>query len=169
MINMADTAVMAEWVKTYIEQHPEPNFTVYQHGQVYLQRWYVVPRNDCMNVYLHRFYMSDDDRGLHDHRGDNRSWLLEGSYLEHLGFRQDDGTLRTSPMPEWRKTGEVITRKAEHMHRVELIDNRPVTSLFFIGPTTRDWGFWCDGRGWVPWQDFVSMVPGGNDLGKGCG
>lgn len=139
--------------------HPEPSFTVFQNGRPYLQRWFIVPRNDLMNVYLHRFLQSDDDRGLHDHRGDNRSILLEGQYREHF----DDGSVHL------RRTGEVVHRRAADLHRVELIDDLPTVSLFFIGPTVRNWGFKCpDGR-WIPWQEFVEIVPGGNALGKGCG
>ncbi len=146
-----------DWAHFYIASR-EPDFTVLNAGRVYLQRWYVVPRNDTMNVYLHRFLMSDDDRALHDHRGNNRSWLLEGEYLEHL----DDGRCVT------RYQGETIDRRATDMHRVELV-NGPVISLFFIGPIVRDWGFMCPEGRWVPWQDFVSVVPGGNDIGRGCG
>ena len=31
----------------------------------YLLRWYLIPRNPFVNVYLHKFLRSDDDRALH--------------------------------------------------------------------------------------------------------
>lgn len=147
------------WARKYMLEQPDPDFIVLQNGEPYLQRWYIVPRNDLMNVYLHRFLRSDDDRGLHNHRGDNRSILLEGQYLEHL----DDGSVHL------RSAGDVIRREAADFHRVELVGGAPIVSLFFIGPTVRDWGFKCpDGR-YVPWQEYVEVVPGGNTSGKGCG
>lgn len=33
----------------------------------YLLRWYIIP----LNVYLHKFMRSDDDRALHDHPSDS--------------------------------------------------------------------------------------------------
>jgi hypothetical protein len=153
-----DTAEMAAWARYYITARPEPDFTVLdRERKPYLQRWYIIPRNDVCNVYLHRFLGSDEDRALHDHRGDNRSWLLDGEYLEHL----EDGSSTT------RFTGEVVERKATDLHRVELVSG-PVLSLFFIGPIIRDWGFRCP-QGFVPWQDFVEIIPGGNAAGRGCG
>ena len=158
-----DVSTVAGWARTYIEGHPEPDFTVTQGGIIYLQRWYIVPRNDVMNLYLHRFMHSDEDRAPHDHRGDSRSWVLDGEYVEHIYF--DDGR------PNYRravKAGDSVARKATMLHRVELVDAKPVISLFSIGPIVRDWGFRCP-RGWIPWQDFVAITPGGNDIGNGCG
>src|SRR5690606_8416676 len=49
----------------------------------YLERWYLLPRNRVLNVYLHRFLRDDDDRALHDHPWAWLSLLLQGSYVEH--------------------------------------------------------------------------------------
>lgn len=117
--------VVREWAQSYIATHSEPDFTVLQGELPYLQRWYVIPRNDIRNVYLHRFLLSDEDRALHDHRGDNTSWLLDGAYVEHCGFYRNDGSIYI-PRPKRRVTGEVVDRKAENLHRVELIDGKPV-------------------------------------------
>lgn len=165
---------MSEWALRYVAEHPDDpldparGFTVYQGGRPYLRRWYVVPRNDVRNVYLHQFLLSDDDRALHDHRGDNTSFLIDGDYVEYVlpRSRYDSG-VRTPDVRRVR-AGETATRRATDLHRVELVDGRPVLSLFFIGPTVRDWGFGCE-RGWVPWRDFVEVVPGGNAVGRGCG
>jgi hypothetical protein len=150
-------ADLADWAQAYIAARPEPDFTVLNDGLPQLQRWYVVPRNDVRNVYLHRFLRSDEARAQHDHRGDNTSWLLEGDYLEHLG-----------DVKVLRHAGDVVERRAAAPHRIELLDDRPVISLFFIGPVVRDWGFHCP-TGWRPWQEFVSVDGRTNDIGRGCG
>ncbi len=36
-------------------------------GDFYLLRWWVIPRNEMYNLYLHDIRKSDDDRALHDH------------------------------------------------------------------------------------------------------
>jgi hypothetical protein len=154
---MTDTILI--WAHAHIAANPLPDFTVYDpDGLPQLERWYIVPRNDTQNVYLHRFLRSDDGRALHDHRGNNKSWLLEGCYRERLA----DG----SAVLRW--PGDIVERLAATPHRVEILDGQPAISLFFIGPIVRDWGFYCPDR-WVPWQEFVTVVPGGNGIGQGCG
>ena len=58
------------WAKRHIETHANaagvvgPDFVV---GAYQLERWWLIPRNRFLNVYLHRFDHSDEDRALHDH------------------------------------------------------------------------------------------------------
>lgn len=152
---MADLASVREWALAYIEAHPEPDFHVGPADDQQLQRWYVLPRNPFANVYLHRFLRSDDDRALHDHPADNKSWILSGEYLEHL---QDSSCVT-------RFEGDIVERRAIEAHRVELVTG-PAVTLFFTGPRIRDWGFYCP-RGWVRWQDFTAG-PRGELVGRGC-
>lgn len=153
---LADLEAVREWALTYIAEHPKPDFHVGPGDDHQLQRWFVVPRNPFNNVYLHRFLRSDDDRALHDHPWDNRSWVLSGGYREHL----QDGSVVL------RSEGDVIDRRAIEAHRVELIDV-PAVTLFFTGPVIRNWGFYCP-KGWVVWRDFVAIEEGGNRRGNGC-
>lgn len=73
------------------------------------------------------------------------------------------------PVRRWH--GDFVFRKATASHRVELFElmGKPVyaMTLFFTGPRIRTWGFQCP-KAWVNWKDFVSVRPGGNDIGKGC-
>lgn len=130
---------------------------------VYLQRWWLI-RNFAYRVYLHCFLRSDDDRALHDHPADNISIILIGSYREHLPGGVVKLRKAWRPWAPWRVYG----RRAEAAHRVELIDGKPVWTLFIRGPGRREWGFHCP-RGWIPWTDFVDARPGGNAVGNGCG
>lgn len=154
---LADLDSVRGWALDYIRHHPLPDFHVGPDHDHQLQRWFVVPRNPFNNVYLHRFMRSDDDRALHDHPWNNRSWVLDGEYLEHL----QDGSVVT------RKPGDVIERTAIEAHRVELSAG-PAVTLFFTGPIIRSWGFYCP-KGWVHWRDFVTVTEGGNSRGQGCG
>lgn len=105
----------------------------------YLRRWYVIPRNPVLNVYVHQFLRSDDDRALHDHPWWFVSLMLRGAY--------DEVTERG---PVRRRAGSIAFRRAEHRHRVELdwIDGRtrreiPCWTLIVTGRRSRTWGFWC--------------------------
>jgi len=54
-----------------------------------------------------------------------------------------------------RSSGSVAVRRADHRHRIQLLDNaeRGCWSLVVTGPHQRNWGFWC-GRKFIPWQAF---------------
>lgn len=143
---------MAAWAETLMLSRA-PDFVI---GGNYLRRWWVMPRNAFANVYLHCFGRSDDDRAMHDHPWDNASYILHGEYLEHT----PDGVFH-------RKAGDYVARPATALHRVELIDGKPVVSLFTTGPKVREWGFACP-KGWVHWRDFTA--PGNSsEIGAGCG
>lgn len=140
------------WAKSIMRRAPD--FTI---GGDYMQRWFIIPRNDRMNLYLHRTLRSDDDV-MHDHPWDNMSFVIDGGYTEHTPNSVID-----------RKPGDVVSRKADDVHRLQLWHGRPSVSLFMTGPKVREWGFHCP-KGWVHWKDFTGGYhEGRSDKGAGCG
>lgn len=131
----------------------KPDFVI---GKDYLRRWWIVPRNPWCNLYLHEVLKSDDDRALHDHPWDNRSFLIFGSYIEHT----PEGSFV-------RRAGDVIERAASALHRLEVIPGETAVSLFMTGPKLREWGFACP-QGWVHWRDFTNPDDS-SQTGRGCG
>lgn len=141
-----------------------PDFTIGNETDPYLRRWYVIPHNKGLNIYLHNFCRSDDPRANHDHPWANCSIILRGMYFEHL---QNGHVVLRRPWRPWAPW-RVVVRRATSAHRVELIQGiRPVWTLFLTGPKIREWGFHCP-RGWMHWRDFVAVRPGGNSIGAGC-
>lgn len=130
-----------------------PDFVI---GDNYLRRWWIVPRNPFSNLYLHEFRRSDDDRALHDHPWTSTSFIIAGRYREHT----PDGVFE-------RVAGDVVSRPAEALHRVELYPGESAVTLFFTGPIVRDWGFQCP-QGWVHWRDFTDSGDSAR-VGRGCG
>jgi hypothetical protein len=130
----------------------KPDFIV---GDGYLARWWILPRNRYLNIYLHRFTGDDDDRALHDHPWASMSILLKGVLREH-NFKGHRCIPRLVP----------IIRSAKFAHRLELIKG-PAWTIFITGPVTRHWGFHCP-NGWVHWKKFVSNTDRGQ-IGVGCG
>lgn len=132
-------------------------------GVDYMRRWHAVPRNRFVNVYLHEFSGSDDDRALHDHPWMSCSVILRGWYLEHLPANAANPAGETRA--HFRDTGSVTVRRASAAHRIE-ISRAPVVTLFITGPRRREWGFWC-AKGWRHWRVFTDPKDRGQ-VGRGC-
>lgn len=144
-----------------------PDFVIGPPADPYMERWWVIPRNRWLNIYLHRIRHDDDDRALHDHPWANVTLVLAGGYVEHT----PQGKFR-------REVGDLVFRRATTLHRLELLPElrrhgreiygrQKTWSLFLTGPVVRTWGFACP-QGWVPWQRFVEPERPG-EVGRGCG
>src|SRR4051812_37025247 len=88
---------MWQWLKTLCSG--KPHFFIGGQDAPYMLRWYLLPRNPWLNLYLHKFLRDDDDRALHDHPWWFVSLMLRGAYYE------------TTPS-EWTELGQVALRKA---------------------------------------------------------
>lgn len=168
-----------DWLRKLITGQPHqviPN----RFGGPYLRRWYLIPRNPFINVYLHHFLSSDDDRALHDHPWWFVSLILRGGYIEMGESAEGKMTAlcRTAVTdirsPFWRRC--IAFRPATHRHRVVLAHSvvlatteereQPCWTLIVTGRRSREWGFWCKRRDqflqrragdrFVPWQNFES-------------
>ncbi|WP_196801923.1 hypothetical protein [Thioalkalivibrio sp. ALE19] len=144
------TRRLERWARRYMERRP-PDFVI---GDDYLLRWYVIPRNRLCNIYLHCVQKSDEDRALHDHPWASFSWILSGTYREHMPH----GTRLMTP-------GRRAFRRSSAPHRLEAVD-APVISLFLTGPKVREWGFHCP-QGWRHWRRFTDSNNSGR-VGRGC-
>jgi hypothetical protein len=137
-----------------------PDFIVGTEDGPYLHRWWILPRNRWLNVYLHRFLRSDDDRALHDHPWPSLSVIMAGEYVEH--------TIAAGGVNVRRRysAGDVIMRRAKSAHRIEIEDHYQAWTLFIAGPAIREWGFHCP-NGWRHWREFVDGRDAGK-VGSGC-
>lgn len=147
------------WFRTLISGRP--HFYIGGTERPYMLRWFLIPRNGWLNVYLHKFLRDDDDRALHDHPWTFLSIMIRGRYFEHT----EAGTVE-------RRAPSAALRHAEHRHRVELPktlrgDPVPCWTIVITGRKWRTWGFWCP-RGFVPWHEFVAPDDEGA-IGRGCG
>ena len=138
-----------------------PDFVVGGSDRPYLRRWFVIPRNRFVNIYVHEFRRSDDDRALHDHPWVNCSILLRGCYVEQ--------TIRAGGISDrrLRVAGDVKLRSPWSAHRIEV--GQPCVTLCITGPRIREWGFHCPEAGWVHWRDFTNPADDGATVGRGCG
>ena len=148
-----------------------PHVIIGSSANPYMLRWYLLPRNHRINIYLHKFMRDDDDRALHDHPWWFASFMLKGKYIEWMPMPY---TVlgQTVIEPQTRTAGSLAFRSAEHRHCVKLPrreDGSPIPcwTLVMTGPKTRLWGFHCP-KGFVPWYEFGRYGDTG-DEGAGCG
>lgn len=139
----------------------KPHFVIGGIEAPYMLRWFLIPRNPLLNVYLHKFLRDDDDRAMHDHPWHFISIMVKGRYVER---RPNSILVRHSP--------SIAVRRATDRHCVTLFKDEqgqciPCWTIVITGPKIREWGFWCL-KGFVVWTDFVSKSDEGN-IGKGCG
>ncbi|MEB3031788.1 hypothetical protein [[Mycobacterium] nativiensis] len=139
------------WVRTLCSGRPHQ--VVDSDAGPYLHRWFLIPHNGRLNVYLHKFVRSDDPGPLHDH-----PWAFLSIILSSGGYREV-----TEAGDVLRRRGSVAWRRAAHRHRVELLRDRhggelPCWTIIVTGARRRAWGFWCPLPGgrkrFVGWQDF---------------
>ncbi|MBU8819577.1 hypothetical protein KL864_27195 [Mycolicibacterium goodii] len=184
---MSETSTLPsnrEWFRRLLSGRPHQ--IIGGSDDPYMLRWYVIPRNPVLNVYLHKFLRSDDDRALHDHPWWFVSLILKGGYTEVTGAgRTPRSGLVGGRYRGWDRT--LVFRPATFRHRVELWpvvehskpflgrrDRRelPCWTLIVTGPRRRLWGFWCpSGRGKVdyPVRDGDRFVPWTEFGDAGCG
>lgn len=109
-----------------------------------LFRW-ILLRTPWLCIYIHKLCRSDHDRALHDHPWSFVSVVLWGAYLEV-----------TERCVIWREMFSVAYRPAAWRHRVVIEDRaKPAWTLVFVGPQTRNWGFWPEGR-FCFWKKYDS-------------
>lgn len=143
-----------------------PDFAIGDLDKPYLLRWWVIPRNRLLNIYLHNIRFDDDDRAPHDHPWFSISFPIKGKLIEH----------RHEKPSRVLKRFRLYFRGAKALHRLEVGADRTdpsaqpqaVWTLFITGPKVRDWGFLCPQARWVPWQKFTNANNPG-EVGAGCG
>lgn len=150
---------------------------------IYLIRYYVI-KSRYFNFFIHQFLRSDRD-DLHDHPWDFCTYLVSGAYTEikwNPDTHKKESTYRANFEdthgygPE--KTNLLVFRRATDQHRVlvekelkEKDKDQAATTLFFSGPTKREWGFikeynavYSGGeqvrpptRKWIKWTRYLGL------------
>ena len=111
-------------------------------GADYMHRYYLFLKDRHwfpFNVTLHKIVRSDDPI-FHDHPWPYLTVIVKGGYWEHTPIY--DGDKIIGDTVQWRGPGSIIKRGSKELHWLEL-DNTvgPATTLFFMGPQQREWGF----------------------------
>ena len=131
-------------------------------GDDYLHRYYLLfkdRKNFPFNLTLHKIVKSDDPI-LHDHPWPFLTIVLKGGYYEHTPLTDSNGKM-IGELSRWRGPGSFIYHKAKEFHWLELDESvGPATTLFFMGPQQRDWGFLVNRTKqktqWIQWENYLT-------------
>lgn len=105
----------------------------------YLERYHLFRLPFGYHAYLHRFVASDPGRGLHNHPWNRAvSLVLSGEYEE---VRMANALGNHELMTRRIGAGHLNWIGGSAFHRINLIGNREVWTLFVHGPKTKSWGF----------------------------
>src|SRR5436190_23028421 len=121
---------MKNWLTTLFSG--QPHFVIGGGDQPYMLRWYLLPRNRWLNLYLHKFLRDDDARALHDHPWWFASLMLKGGYFEITPRADGQGNYVIR-----RRAGSLAFRRSTHRHRVVLFKptgkSEPCWTLILTG------------------------------------
>lgn len=102
-----------------------------------------------ISIRLHRIVLPDQDRHMHDHPWNARTFILRGWYDE---IRQEPHG-RSMRM---RKAGDTVALKFGEYHRITDISDGGVWTLFVTGKYRGTWGFLVNGRK-VQWRTYLGL------------
>jgi len=109
----------------------------------YLHRYYLLPKNRFLNVYLHRFQEADPGRDLHDHPWWSLSVVVKGRYVEQ--HSEAGGEVRTRTLGGIRR---LALRRPTTRHTITWVAPGGCWTIFVTGPKRREWGFHTR-AGWI--------------------
>lgn len=111
-----------------------------------------------VNLYLHCFHRSDDDRATH-----SNPWRWAVSLILVGGYREER---RVGTSPNYRvesrvvRPGSLNVIRADDFHRVDLLE-KDCWSLFLAGPKAKTWYFWDRDTGeTLHWRAFIAKKRG---------
>jgi len=124
-------------------------------GADYMHRYYIFLKDRKwfpFNVTLHKIVRSDDPI-MHDHPWPFMTIILTGGYYEHTPKFNSKGE-QFAEFIRWRGPGSIIIRTSGEYHWLELDQEKPTTTLFFMGPRKRDWGFLLNNK-WIHNETYL--------------
>jgi len=122
----------------------------------YLTRWILFRINEWFAIYFHKFHRSDAE-DLHDHPWDFITIILWRGYNEVTFDKNIFNYGKDIRITKRKYPGFILFRKAEHSHRVELINNKPAYTLVFRFKKRRDWLFWFSERSGMNFLEYFKI------------
>lgn len=161
--------------------HFVDHFDIRKDGELYLRRYYLMPRIPHLRRYfLHNILREDNDRDPHDHPWPFETHILSGCYIEHVWFpRVDLGDAVYAPeeqlyLVEGRHWARFCGQGSHHMvpavhtHKIEIV--KECWTLFATGPQQREWGFWKlhptdpSQDQWIQHNDYLAIPGHGEEV-----
>lgn len=170
--NLARPSVV-DWLINKAMQTPYSD--IVKDGDVYMRRYWLFnaypntgasgsdrkPWRFPLSIRLHQILLPDQDRELHDHPWNARTFILRGSYqeirpcfgadlLSKYGIPEPDGAIIV------RQSGTTAALKFGEYHRIISISRGGVWTLFVTGKYRGTWGFRVNGEK-VQWREYLGL------------
>ncbi len=126
-----------------------------EHGQPFLYRYHLLAlTRNGPGLCIHRFVMSDPDRGFHDHPWSHAcSFVLAGNYEERLNPNKSNEKGRIV------SAGQLNYVNGKNVfHRVMLENGLDAWTVFAYGKRTKGWGFRNMRNGEMHYKPMASQV-----------
>jgi hypothetical protein len=133
------------WLLQYAKKTPYSHIYGSDNKELYMERYWVFnpyPKTGekrrfewfPLSIRIHKILLPDDDRDLHDHPWNARTFILYGTYAE----QRKDGIY-------FRYSGTTATLKFGEYHRITKVSPQGVYTLFVTGKYQGTWGFLVNG------------------------
>lgn len=119
-------------------------------GDDYITRWRIID-TPWFGIFLHKIHRPDACPIWHDHPWSFIGFVLRGGYVESV--RDPKTTLISERHVRWFNRKRLIDA-----HFIARLDRTPTTTLLFVGPTKRKWGYWRKIEHhwvWTPWDQDI--------------
>lgn len=152
---------VTDWLIRRAMRTPYTHITSADGSQVYMRRYWLFnpyPADSSGNrpwwqfpisIRLHQIMREDDDRDLHDHPWNARTFILRGWYKEK---RPHSWINYPGDIP--RMTGTTAALRFGEYHRITGVSEGGVWTLFVTGRYRGTWGFLVNGKK-VPWREYL--------------
>lgn len=126
-----------------------------EHGRPFLYRYHIgALSNNGPGICIHRFCMSDPDRGFHDHPWSHAcSFVLAGRYEERLNAEKPEEKGRILRPGQFN-----YVNGKRVFHRVMLEEGEDAWTIFAFGKRTKGWGFRNVRNGQMEYNPMTSKV-----------
>lgn len=171
---------VTDWLIRRAQRTPYQHITSADGGSVYMGRWWLFnpypgaygdhPQPNHVpwlpSIRIHHICRPDQDRDLHDHPWNARTFVLRGWYVEERPFERltEAEALSADGMSiddvtrsiHYRLPGYTGRLLFGQYHRICQVSDGGVWTLFITGRKRGTWGFLVDGQK-VPWRTYLGL------------
>lgn len=165
---LAQPAVI-DWLIARAMRTPYFHITSADGRDIYMERYWLFnpypPKSDgakrrwgnwLPSVRLHRILRADQDRHLHDHPWNARTFILRGWYRELRQVKvKTSAGMYTTTVRRLREPGHTGALRFGEYHRITQVSPGGVWTLFITWRHRGTWGFLVDGKK-VPWREYLA-------------
>jgi hypothetical protein len=171
---------VADWLICRAQRTPYS--PIVKDGELYMERFWLFnaypdtgasgadrkPWRFPISIRIHRIVLPDQDRDLHDHPWNARTFILRGGYKEVRRVVSSGSSMYDRQAEAWvplsysedydRIAGDTVSLRFGEYHRITQVSPGGVWTLFVTGKYRGTWGFLVDGAK-VQWRRYLGIEP----------